>query len=80
MRGCCPRIHARSRIPLNAAPRNFSVVPGTKESGRTWTSTVARAGCSDAGRAAIGPLTEARAEHVSPKVKRAEPSTPASAS
>lgn len=76
MRGCCARRHERSTISRIAIPRDFSAVPGTDESGRTCTSTVARAGCSAARRAVMGPLTEARAEQEGWKENLADPSTP----
>jgi len=79
VRGWCARRHDRSMISRNAIPRDFSVVPD--ESGRTCTSMVARAGCSAARRAAIGPLTEAlRTEQEGRKENLAELSTPSSPS
>lgn len=80
VRGCCARRQDRSMISRSVIPRDFSAVPGTDESGRTCTSTVAWAGCSAARRAAIGPLTEARAEHDWLKENLADPSTPSSPS
>jgi hypothetical protein len=96
MTSCMSVLGLRERImlgessPLKDAESALDSVPGSDDSGRTLTSTVALDGCSAAKRTSMGPETEARdcvspldtnenmGHHTNqdvPKPNRADPST-----
>src|ERR1700761_1277592 len=59
--GLRDRMMAGASRPRKDAARALDSVPGSEDSGLTWTSSVALDGCSAASRTSMGPDTEASA-------------------